>query len=234
MKRILFSLLLAVTAIVQAEPLVVHTCTDEKFFANTQLISLASTQALAAVEKASKKLDMVIDLTKEPWDRCLAEVERDIFDAAFGMAYVGNNKNIAVFPRKPNGDVDESRSMLRINQWLYKLKGKNLKPFNDSLEGMRVGSPTASRAITAEVARLNGTLEVVDTGMDQLILMLASGRIDLIASPLRLHDDPRIEVYSRFLNTYVYLSVSRKFYADNGPAIERMWNEFSKIKSRDQ
>lgn len=191
------------------------------------------------IAEAAREAGFVLEYYAAPLARCRAEAERDVVQAFPMTPYLPELLPYVAFPQRL-GAVDPQRASVVARVALFRRVGSratwNGRRIADSPSPVLVAAGTlaisdALRRIGARADQNARSLEVnfarmlagrgdlaagfSEEGERLLMLPAFAGRIEEL--PLPLFEQP------------YYFAVSKGFYAQHGPAVERMWNALGRL-----
>jgi polar amino acid transport system substrate-binding protein len=191
------------------------------------------------VSQAAREAGFELEFSAVPLARCRAEVKINLLHGFPITPYMPGTLPFMSYPMR-NGALDESRATARVRIMLYRRTGTAVR-----LEGGRVGGLTRPVLVASGSLSMYEALEAAGARVDDQgksleanFAKLMAGRGDAAAGfeeeGARLMALPeyagKIEVLPRpLLAQSYYLSVSNHFYAEHGPAVEKMWNAIGRL-----
>ncbi|SMF29001.1 substrate-binding periplasmic protein [Pseudobacteriovorax antillogorgiicola] len=130
------------------------------------------------LEELSKKLKIPVRYERHPWPRCLAKLQQGKLDAVCAGSYKKDREDVGLFPKKPDGTVDESRKVNANGYYLYVLQDSGVDWDGERFINLKkpLGTITGYSVID-RLERLGATIDTARN--DQLNLKkLLLGRLD--------------------------------------------------------
>lgn len=242
--RRLASLLLLLTGLstsVQAETLLVCV-SDEPFPPFTAPDHEERSQQL--IRQAGELQGWQVQFVAQPWRRCLAGVEQDVYSAVAGVAATAEYRALMAFPLQGE-QADPSRALGLTRLLVYRLMGSeaNWDGQHFSILHKPVLYLAGRATLKARLAALG--VDAVDAAHHsiQLARMLLNDRGSLVVDHdyqiKQLLDLPefkgRLEVLPQpFADARVYLAVGQRFYNSHCQQVEALWNQFATLQRKDK
>ncbi len=238
---------LLVTGFALADPATVRLCHDDgdpvPDIDNPLNNAAAAPQKIlniVALQMASRKTGIKLEIIPTPWKRCLSEIQKGSMDGAFAATYRADRAEYARFPMR-DGKVDERRAMQYDSYTLYRQRGTHVTWEDGHFHNLAGPVGVQPGHSITEIVRAAGakTDDSAKSATDNL-KKVAAGRLPAAAlatikadHALSLDIDLALRVEKDakpMAESYKYLMFSKKFSADHPEIPEKLWNSLVAVR----
>lgn len=195
---------------------------------------------LELLRLVGERLDVNFLFQRVPWKRGLFLVEQGLADGIFHTSYMPERESLLVYPRLPDGRVDDAKSIFVQSYLLYVKKGSPLRWDGTRFENLDgpIGAITSYSVVDA-LHRL-GVEVVEERALTINLRKLIEGRIAASAE-LETMADSEIARQPAFHDAIeklpvpvrqkpYFLTFGLKFRETHGKLAERIWQAIADVK----
>lgn len=187
------------------------------------------------IRRAAERQGLRVEYVAQPWRRCLAGVQHDLYSAVAGAAATPEYREFMAFPLHA-GLADPQRALGTTRIMVFRTRDSRAAWDGRRFRGLDKPLLYLSGRTTLKVLLARMAVPTVDTARNsrQLALMLLKGRgslaIDHDYQVARLLAMPefrgRLEVLPTPLaEGAIYLAVGRQVYESHSQTVEAIWND---------
>lgn len=144
---------------------------------------------LLLLRQVATALDLQVNWVAVPWRRCLAGLEKGVYDGAFAASYMTERLVHGAYPLDGDGRVDESKRLHTQAYGLYSRKDDAVGWNGSEFRQLQGSIGTLSGFSIVDFLRLHGAV-VVESSRDPeaLLYMLATRRVQAVALQVQRAD----------------------------------------------
>ncbi|MBB6341182.1 polar amino acid transport system substrate-binding protein [Pseudomonas fluvialis] len=137
---------------------------------------------LLLLKQVAAALDLQVRWVAVPWRRCLAGLEKGVYEGAFAASYMAERLAQGAYPLDNDGRVDESKRLHTQAYALYSRKDDAVGWNGSEFRQLQGSIGTLSGFSIVDFLRLHGAV-VVESSRDPeaLLYMLATRRVQAVA-----------------------------------------------------
>ncbi|EDP61965.1 ABC-type amino acid transport/signal transduction system, periplasmic component/domain [alpha proteobacterium BAL199] len=199
---------------------------------------------LELLKRVGQRLEVNLSFKRVPWKRGLLMLETGEIDGIFHASYKAERESIGVYPKTPDGRLDESRAVFFQSYMLFVPAGSSITWNGTTLGGLdgRPIGATAGYAVVDVLERLGARVEVGRTPSLNFPKLLegrlaAYAELENLAGAVIRSDPARYASVSKLeppLRTSAYyLMLSHAFVQRDRTTAEAVWDTIAEVRESD-
>lgn len=185
-----------------------------------------------------KRLNIKINVKRNPWKRCLLLVEKGEIDGVLGASYLAERRTIGRYPLTANDEPDYSKLLYSSDYWLYAIDPKVTWDGKQLIipEGTQAGTGLGFSA--AKLLAKQNVPVVEEFYPQRLVELLVNKRLSVIAGYTyqfanAIAESPFpgaiIRLTPPLQQDDMFLMFSHQFFNQHQSLAESVWNELAEI-----
>ncbi|OMH38008.1 ABC transporter substrate-binding protein [Motiliproteus sp. MSK22-1] len=192
------------------------------------------------------KLQIRFAYARLPWVRALKLTERGVADAVFVTGYTEERAEWGAYPVLSDGEVNFSQAISSVSYWLYSRQGSAVSwdgkklVVNETTDAGKVSIGASFGDMQTEQLQQQGYSVFNSRNNEQLMKMVEGKRIDaavcfrdlcdkiILANPESFAHVQKHPLPYRQSNGY--LVFGKKYYADNQPQVDAIWEALQQLR----
>lgn len=193
------------------------------------------------LQRVAQRLPINLILERYPWERCKSYLAQDKVDS-INSSYKASREKIGMFPKRPDGSIDDSRRITSDTYRLYALRGSDIVFDSDKRQIRNIGTGLLAPkgySIISDFKKWGIPVQEHPIGMSEMFKMLVYGRTTGViahenqASYLLTHEkylSDIVPIEPAISEKPYYILISKGFYKKHPQLAEQIWNEIGRLR----